>query len=309
MQRLKARRWPQIALLAACVAGACGILHSAGPDLPSFNGGQAFQHLKRVVGFGPRPAGSKASADCRRWIIAHLRQMRCKVEEDPFSAATPLGPLPMANVVVKFPGKRSTIVIIGGHYDTKRFGEFSFVGANDAGSSTAFLLEMVRVLAQRRNDLTYWLVFFDGEEAIQTWSSTDGLYGSRHLVEKLTANGELSRVGALLLVDMVADRSLQIHRDFNSTEWLSDLVFGVARRLGYGKYFANELRGIEDDHVPFVQAGVASVDLIDFEYGPYNRYWHTAEDTLDKCSPVSLTIVGRVVLASLDELERSPRLR
>jgi Zn-dependent M28 family amino/carboxypeptidase len=154
--------------------------------------------------------------------------------------------------------------------------------------------------------LNYWLVFFDGEEAIRDWSATDSLYGSRHLVEKLSSSGELSRMQALILVDMIADAHLRIPREYRSTPWLSDLVFDVAQRLGYGKYFVNSQGAVDDDHMPFINAGVSAVDLIDFDYGPNNSYWHSAQDTLDHCSPLSLTIVGRVVAAALNELEKFP---
>ena len=176
-----------------------------------------------------------------------------------------------------------------------------------AAPAPRFWLNWLEFLGARRNALNYWLVFFDGEEAVRDWSATDSLYGSRHLVEKLSASGELSRIQALILVDMIGDAQLQIPRDEGSTPWLNDLVFNLARRLGYGKYFAGSQGPISDDHVPFINAGVSAVDLIDLDYGPNNSYWHSAQDTLDHCSPQSLAIVGRVVTATLDELENSPR--
>ncbi len=274
---------------------------------PAFNGGRAFEDLKRLVAFGPRPSGSQALADSRNWIIRQLRQTGAAVEEDRFDAATPLGTLPMTNLIARFPGSQRQIVILAGHYDTARLGGPHFVGANDGGSCAALLLELARVLAHRKNRLTVWIVFFDGEEAVQQWTDTDSLYGSRHLVEKLTASGELSRVGAIVLVDMIGDAKLGIHREYSSTPWLTDMVFQAARDLGYSRYFLDEARAVDDDHLPFLNAGVAATDLIDFDYGPNNRYWHSAEDTVAHCSPTSLTIVGRVVLATLDALEKSPR--
>jgi glutaminyl-peptide cyclotransferase len=271
----------------------------------SFNGGRAFEDLKRLVAMGPRPSGSRALAEARQQILRELRQEGVAAEEDRFVATTPAGSVPMVNILGKVPGARQQVVIIAGHYETKRFADFPFVGANDGGSSAAFLLEMARVLAQRKNGFTYWLVFFDGEEAFEEFTETDGLYGSRHLVQKLTSDGELSRIEALILVDMIGDAHLNIHREDNSTPWLTTMVFQTARRLGYDKYFQDEPRAYVDDHIPFVNAGVAATDLLDFDYGPNNRYWHTAQDTLDKCSPTSLTIVGRVVLATLSELERT----
>jgi Zn-dependent M28 family amino/carboxypeptidase len=271
----------------------------------SFKGGRAFEDLKSIVAFGPRPSGSRALNETRQWIIRRVRETGRPVEEDTFVASTPIGNLSMTNLIVKFPGTLPEVVIVGGHYDTKRAEDFRFVGANDGGSSAAFLLELARVLAQRKNALTYWLVFFDGEEAVRQWSASDSVYGSRHLVQKLAATGELSRVKALILVDMIGDAKLNIRRDANSTPWLTALVFRTARRLGYGNYFPDAQLAIEDDHIPFVNAGVSAVDLIDLDYGPNNSYWHTALDTPEHCSPLSLTIVGRVVVAALAELEKS----
>jgi len=304
MSRLSAKRlgqrlgWVPCALLWA-------IAVSCAADSLTFNGGRAFEDLRRLVALGPRPSGSRGLEKARQEILRQLRQAGVAAEEERFVASTPAGSVPMVNVIAKIPGARRQVVIVAGHYETKRFDDFAFVGANDGGSSAAFLLEMARVLATRKAGFTYWVVFFDGEEAFQQFTETDGLYGSRHLVQKLTADGELSRVEALILVDMIGDARLNIHREYNSTPWLTDMVFRSAQRLGYDKYFQDEPRAYEDDHIPFVNAGVAATDLLDFDYGPSNRYWHTAQDTLDKCSPISLTIIGRVVLATLDDLEKT----
>ena len=281
-------------------------LAAAGPA-EGFDGGRAFADLKHLVGYGPRPAGSPALGEARGWMIAQLKDAGAQVEEDVFTAATPVGTIPMTNIIAKFPGEQSKIVMVAGHYDTKRFENFRFVGANDGGSSAALLLELARVLHGRKNALTYWLVFFDGEEAVREWTATDSVYGSRHLVEKLSSAGELGRIRAMILVDMIGDSRLVIKRDAESTEWLTDAVFAAAHRLGYIKYFPDSSTDVQDDHTPFVNAGVAAVDLIDFK--PDDGYWHTARDTVEHCSPLSLTIVGRVVLATLDDLEKSPHLK
>jgi len=309
MSRLREARL--LGLLAVCGFVSLGLAacQDARAAEPGFSGGRAFADLKRLVAFGPRPSGSPALAKSRQEIVRQLQQAGVPVEDDNFVAATPLGSVPMTNLIAKLPGARPQVVIVAGHYETKRFDDFPFVGANDGGSSAAFLLELARVLTRRKNELTFWLVFFDGEEAFEQFTATDGLYGSRHLVARLTANGELSRVEAMILVDMIGDAKLNICRDYNSTPWLTDLVFRSARRLGYGRYFSDEQRAYEDDHVPFVNAGVSAVDLLDFDYGPNNSYWHTAQDTVDKCSPTSFTIVGRVVLATLEELEKTARLK
>ncbi len=266
-----------------------------------FNGERAFNDLRQLVQLGPRPAGSESLERARAYIERQLSAAGADIREDPFVAT--MGKIPMTNVIGVINGERPTVVILAGHYDTARIDGVHFVGANDGGSSAALLLEMARVLSRRTNRFTYWLVFFDGEEALKKWSSTDSLYGSRHLAEKLASDGKLSQIKAMILVDMVADRHLNILRESNSTAWLCDLVFKTGRTLGYSKAFCGGSLPVEDDHLPFVARGVPSVDIIDLM--PFGSYHHTAQDSIDKCSPESLALVGRVVLATLAELERT----
>lgn len=302
-------------VLAAFLWSGLAVAATAPAAAKVFDGGRAFEDLKKLVSFGPRPPGSKALAESRDWILQQLKATGAQVDQDAFTVSTPKGDVSLVNIVAKFPGKRDGVVMITGHYDTALKEGFKFVGANDGGSSAAFLLEMARVLAGRKNDLTYWVVFFDGEEALSQWSEADSLYGSRHMVQKLTANGELGRIKAMILVDMVGDANLDIHKEDSSTPWLRDMIYKKARELGYGKTFPESPQAADDDHIPFINAGVSAVDLIDFDYGPRSSahpngaYWHTAQDTVEHCSPYSLTIVGRVVVATLDDLEKSPRVK
>lgn len=287
-------------------AGAAAASSSGRAAPATFDGERAFEDLKRLAAYGPRPSGSKALSEARQWMIGELQHSGWQVEQDSFVGSTPRGEIPMTNLIARLPGAGRKVVMVAGHYDTKRFDHFTFVGANDGGSSAAFLLEMARALERRKNPPAVWLVFFDGEEAVREYSESDGLYGSRHLVAKLTASGELSRLEAMILVDMIADAKLNIEREVNSTPALMELAFKSARRLGYAEYFPDVRTAILDDHVPFVNAGVSAVDLIDLDYGPNGSYWHTAKDTVEHCSPLSLTIVGRVVTAVLEELKKSP---
>ena len=311
MRKLSARRLSGFLFLFSLFSIFLAICPQArAADPYAYNGGRAFADLQHLVAYGPRPVGSRALDNSRAWIIGQLEKAGCKVVQDHFVGSTPMGNIPMVNLIAEIPGKEPKhIVMIAGHYDTKVENSFRFVGANDGGSSAAFLLEMARELQQTRHKLTYWIVFFDGEEAIKNWSDTDSTYGSRHFVQKLTADGELSRIRAMILVDMIGDAHLDIRWDQSSTAWLNKLVFQQADKLGYSKYFLRQPIAVTDDHIPFVNAGVSSVDLIDFDYGPNNSYWHTAQDTLQHCSPSSLTIVGRVVKAALAELENSPRVQ
>jgi len=261
------------------------------------DGAAAFRHVERLVGIGPRVAGSPGGERARAYIVGELRRSGIEAEVRPFEAGTPHGRLRMANVIARLPGRRPEVVVLAGHYDTKLFNSFRFVGANDGGSSAALLIELARRLAKAPRDYTLWVVWFDGEEAREAWTATDSLYGSRHLAAELAHAGRLPR--ALVLVDMIGDRDLNIRRDTYSTPWLTDILWSSAARLGYAKHFLSDPLPVEDDHAPFLQAGVPAALLIDFDYPP----WHTAGDTLDKVSARSLAIVGDVVLDALPSIE------
>jgi Zn-dependent M28 family amino/carboxypeptidase len=264
----------------------------------------ALEHVKALVALGPRPSGSQAHREMQRYITRHLEASGAAVEQLPFVAETPIGPVSMNNIVGRVPGRTDRMFVLATHYETKREAGFRFVGANDAGSSTGLLLALAPLLAKRGMNHEVRLIFFDGEEAFEQWSETDSLYGSRHLAAKWSTEGVLPRIGAFLLVDMIGDADLDLLRDTNSTPWLRDQVWNVARRLGYSRHFLDRDAAYEDDHVPFVRVGVPAVDLIDYNYGPGNRYWHSPEDTLDKVSARSLQVVGEVLLETLSELDR-----
>ena len=262
-----------------------------------FDGTVAFRHLERLVAIGPRVAGSAGGARARDYIAAELKRAGVKVRVEPFEAETPDGRLKMANVVGVIAGRRPDVILVGGHYDTKVFRDFRFVGANDGGSSAALLLELARVLAGRPRGYTYWVVFFDGEEARGAWTPTDSLYGSRRMAADLARRGQLPR--AVVVADMIGDRDLGIRREASSTPWLTDIVWESARRLGQGAHFLPDAMAVEDDHAPFLGACVPSVLLIDFDF----PWWHTAHDTLDKVSARSLQVVGDVLLDALPPIE------
>jgi Zn-dependent M28 family amino/carboxypeptidase len=288
--------------LASIVLASC----ASGPEAqspkaePKFDGGRAYEHLRQVVSFGPRPAGSPALDQTRTYIIEQLKAAGVAVAQQSFVAKTPIGEIPMVNLIATIPGARKERIAIGGHYDTKLFKEFRFVGANDAGSSTAFLIEMARVLKARSNTFTIELIFFDGEEAtLRDWSGSDHTYGSQHYVDAGRQTGALSGLKTLVLVDMIGERSPQFMREANSTPWLTDIIWSTARKLGHVTVFVNAERPIEDDHMPFLTAGVPATDIIDLDYAA----WHTAADTLDQTAARSLQIVGDVVLASLAPIE------
>ncbi len=290
----------------AVPAAAQAAAPSAPPSPPAettggFDGQKAYAHVERLVAIGPRSPGTDGIRRAREYIEGQLRSFGCVVEEDDFHASTAGGPVAMKNIVAKIPGASPGVVLLASHYDTKRLE--NFVGANDGGSSTGMMLEMARLLCSRKNKLTIWIAFFDGEEAFAVWSATDGTYGSRQMAAKLAVAGQLTRIKAMMLSDLIGDKNLRIKRESNSTRWLTDMVWATAARLGYQKIFVAEETAIEDDHTPFLKRGVPAVDVIDLEA----PYWHTSGDTLDKISPHSLAVVGHVFLETLAELEKKLR--
>ncbi len=268
-----------------------------------FSGASALSFTAKAVSFGARPPGSPAIRRLQDYIVAQLRQFGCEVTIDPFTASTPAGPIAMKNIIAHFRGSSGSAVAVTGHYDTKSMPGINFVGANDGGASAGFLLELARVLSKRpfKNDI--FVVWLDGEESFGQWSDTDGIYGSRHLAAKWSADGTLTRIKALINVDMIGDRELGIMQDMNSSEPLRRLIWSTAAELGYSSHFLARQGAIEDDHIPFLLRGVNAVDLIDFDYGPDNAYWHTEKDTMDKLSADSLKVVGTVVLEVLKKLD------
>jgi len=271
----------------------------------AFDGAKAFEHLRQMVAIGPRPAGSPALKQTRAYIAKQIESYGLKVEEQPFTGATPKGPIDMINLIVRIPGKRPEKILITGHYDTKLMPNQTFVGASDGASSAAFLIEMARVLkSQPQHEFTYELVWFDGEEAVIEWDQDkDSTYGSRYYVAAAQKAAAIKALKAMILIDMVGDRDLQIRRDSNSTPWLNDIVWDAAKRVGHAANFPDFGTSVEDDHLAFVKAGVPSIDIIDLDY----PQWHTPQDDLSHVSARSLQIVGDVVVAALPEIEKKLR--
>jgi glutaminyl-peptide cyclotransferase len=266
---------------------------------PQVSGARAMQYVREIVAFGPRPVGSVAHAHLEAYLRAQLKDDG--LEEDSFTARVHGSDASFRNFIAKFPGTKDGIIMVAGHYDTKPIK--GFVGANDGGSSSGLLLELAQQLrGKQREGYSVWLVWLDGEEAMQAsgemnWDNS--LFGSRHLAQKWQKDGTLKKVKAFLLLDMIGDADLNVDRDLASTPWLLDLVYQAATRLGYQSHFFQRRFEIFDDHVPFSRLGVPVADLIDFDYGYGNVFWHTSQDTLDKLSPKSLEIVGEVVLESI----------
>jgi glutaminyl-peptide cyclotransferase len=283
----------------------------SGPP-PAIDSARAMQYVKEIVAFGPRPMGSANHKKVEDYITSHLKGDT--VESDMFTADTPEGKFPAHNIIAKFPGTKDGIIVIASHYDTNYpLRETSYVGANDGGSSSALLLELANQLrGKTRDGYSVWLVWDDAEEGMKPESEVafidDSLYGIRHLAQKWQDDGTLKTIKGFLLADMIGDADLNIDRDLNSTPWLEEVVYQAATRLGYQSHFFARQNQVTDDHIPFMQKGVACADLIDFDYGYNNVFWHTPQDTVDKLSPKSLEIVGSTVLETVGILDKMDTL-
>jgi len=232
-----------------------------------------------------------------------LKSYGCTVETDSFTSDTPVGRLPMKNILVKIPGDKPGVILLGTHYDTKRLE--NFVGADDGGSSTAVMLELARLLCTQHGRYNVWIAFFDGEEAVNfEWKDPDNRYGSRQMAARLSMSGDLSKIKVFLLADLVGGRTPHFKRDDTSTEWLNDFVWSLAAKLGYSSVFVEQRGNIGgDDHFSFTQRKVPSVDVIDLDTVNDVPYWHTPQDTLDKINAKTLAIVGHVFLESVKQLQ------
>ena len=291
-------------LLALLFLFSVGCTSSPKAAVPPVSGEKAMEHVRAQVAFGPRPPGSAALEKCRAYITDQLRGYGYEVQVDEFEAVTPYGGKVMKNLIARKGASSRGVVALASHYDTKLMEGIEFVGANDPGSSAGLLIELARVLSEEKGTLDYWFVFLDGEEAFVDWSTFDSTYGSRHLAKRWQQDGTAGRIRALILLDMIGDRNLDILKESHSTRWLSDLVWETAAKTGLQGILSKYAGAVEDDHLPFLEAGIPSVDIIDLNYGPGNSFHHTTADTLDKVSPESMEKVGRLVLAVLGELQK-----
>jgi len=286
-------------------ANRAGDLAPPPSETGGFDGAAAYDFTATLVTFGPRPPASDAIRKTQDYIESQLKTFGCAVDEDAFNAQTPLGKVAMKNIIAKVPGTGPGIILLMTHYDTKRLA--NFVGAEDGGSSAGLLLEMARLLCAKPKQPNYvWIDFLDGEETQATfdWSDADSVYGSRELAARMALSGELKKIKALILADMVGQKDLHIWRDSSSPKWLTDLIWRTAGRLGYQDVFQSQETSTSDDHVPFLRRGVAAIDIIDLADYQREGYWHTPQDTMDKLSPRSLAIVGHVILESVSQLQK-----
>jgi glutaminyl-peptide cyclotransferase len=277
-----------------------------------FNSQQAYAYTAQIAGFGERWPGSPGHAKTEALIHQVLQKDGARIEADDFTATTPRGPIAVHNIIGKFnvsTDPKQEIFILAGHYDT--LFQKGFIGANDGGSSTAILLAFADVLAGQKTKMQIWLVWTDLEEAINSFTGDDGLYGSRHLAQKLVANGTRTRVRGFFLLDMIGDKQLGVARETESNRQLQDFIARAAGQLGYGQYFFQYDVGIIDDHVPFINAGIPAVDVVDARFGrmgaafdSMGEFHHANTDTMDKVSQQSLEVVGRTILLTVELLDK-----
>jgi hypothetical protein len=290
---------PLLLVVLASIISPHTLAAAQGKIWEEFSGEKALAHVRQLVDFGPRPSGSEAIEKSRRYIEDQLRRAGWQVARQSFTGDTPRGKVEFVNLIARFPAQGNRVqpsFLLCSHYDTKTFDAIKFVGANDGGSSTGLLLELARVLGQHPNLAEkIELVFFDGEEAYDHFSDTDGLYGSRYFTGHLGSNRQFR--GGILL-DMVGDRSLDVTLPADSPPEMARDVFAAAEALKLRSYFTYLDREMIDDHSPLNAIGIPTIDVIDFDYS----WWHTAGDTMDKISGQSLQIVGSVVLYYLAEL-------
>jgi Zn-dependent M28 family amino/carboxypeptidase len=258
--------------------------------------------------------GSPGHLAAENFIKDHFKPESAKgnFETDQFTANTPVGPQIMRNYIVRFPGKAPRpgetpgVIVLASHYETNYpLRDIAFVGANDGACTTALLIELGQYFrAHPPQGYSIWLVFDDGEEAIQYWSESDSLYGTRHLAAKWFSDGTARRIKALLVADMIGDRDLNILDETQSTPWLRAILRQAAANTHHSANVFKTQGSEEDDHLPFLQRGIPALDVIDVDYGPHtfstpDGYHHTAQDTIDKISPQSLQTSSDLFLESI----------
>jgi glutaminyl-peptide cyclotransferase len=279
-----------------------GQIGAAERQAPAFDADSAFALLERQVAFGPRVPGSPGHRAQLEWMTSYLTERADTLILQSFEHTGPAGEtLELTNVFARFrPGERERVLLLA-HWDTRPTADYEgdtelqtrpIPGANDGASGTAVLLELADVLSRHSPPIGVDILLTDGEDY-----APDHMYlGAEHFAANLPA-GYQPFYGILL--DMVADRTPRYRREGYSERYAPEVVARVwrmAERLGYGHYFVDE-RGIaiSDDHLPFNEAGIHTINIIDFDYGPGNAYWHTLGDDLANVSAEGLGVVGTVV--------------
>jgi len=279
-------------------------------DLPKTDPALAWEYAERSVSFGARHSGTKALSDHADWICKTASAAsRFTVSEHRFEEQTPGGKIAFRNIIAELPGRSREWVLIGAHYDAKKLLSVpGFQAANDGASGVAALLAMIHALDRYPHTPPYTLrfVFFDGEECQFHYSVSDGFHGSRALAEKYKRSGELNKCRAMILLDMIGDRDLNLTLPANSSPALVARLEKILRKHFPSLRLERLPYDMLDDHVQFLKYGVPALDLIDFDYGPGNSFWHTAGDTLENISAQSICSVADLTLALVWDLPPRP---
>jgi glutaminyl-peptide cyclotransferase len=278
---------------------------AATPLFASADGTAALARAAALVALGPRDAGTPGAAAAATWIAEQLSSAGIEARIDRFEESAAGTAATFRNVVAERPGPSGEWLVLLSHFDTKGGLAAGFAGANDGASSTGLLIEIARRLAASGPWRHGWVAgFLDGEECRVRYGPRDGLHGSRRLAGQFKREGR--RVRAVVVLDMVGDRDLQITVPRNGTPALAMALLDAAGTCGHRERFGLYGGEILDDHQPFLDAGFPAIDVIDFDYGSApgrNDYWHTPADTLDKLSADSLRIVGQTTLELVRRLQ------
>ena len=287
------------------------------PTTIVFNETRAFDDLKFLCEeIGPRRIGTEGAKKTRDWIKKNIEELKgWKFSTEDFEATPPSGAkrrgtIIGTNVFAKRMGKEKGEIWICSHYDT--YDTPGFVGANDSGSSSVILLELARQLQGESllEGMSITLCWFDGEEPFPPlpWDDdNNSTFGSRHLAYKKKEEGSLKDIRAFILLDMVGDKKLGVVKDSTSSQSLKDIFEATAIALGDSNLFVGQ-KAIKDDHIHFRDLGIPTIDIIDFNYGPRNSYWHTNKDILENTSAESLGRIGRLVMAALPTVNKKFKL-
>lgn len=284
----------------------CGQADSG--EVSSFDGEKAFAETEELVAIRPRDSGTAGARRAAVHLDKKLKAFGVQSTVDTFFEETPDGNVSFHNVLGRLPGKTKRLIVLGSHFDTKSGISPDFQGANDSGSSSGVLLEMARVLSENGPMETEFLIaFFDGEECAHQYSENDGLHGSRRLAQQLADAGGARHVEAVIILDMIGDKNLNVTVPRNGSKKLIKELFFAAHETGTRPAFSLGKGSILDDHVPFLLAGMPAINVIDFEFGSapgLNDYWHTLEDSMDKLSVGSMQTIGDTVLQMIQNLQR-----
>jgi glutaminyl-peptide cyclotransferase len=268
------------------------IFHRKDQTWKSFNNQNSYNDVKYQLELGPRTMGSIAHEKTAEWIVTRLTNIHWQVE----TQQTTISGQSVKNIIAKR-GSGSPWIILASHYDSRSVADRDpdpnkstqpVPGADDGASTVAILLELARVIPSNA-DKQIWLVFFDNEDNGND-SGAGWDIGAQYFVSTLKGKPD-----AAVVLDMLGDKNLDIYMEKNSDPQINTQIWGVAKNLGFTQFIPTDKYSMIDDHIPFLNAGIRAVDIIDFDY----PYWHTTQDTLDKISASSLKVVGDTILTWL----------